>query len=57
MPKNNNNQETGMRGLGQLLEHVPTLVKAYGKWPSYLYLLFATATPLACLALLYQLFR
>ena len=29
--------------LGNLLDHVPTLVKAYGKWPSYVYLLFATA--------------
>jgi hypothetical protein len=28
--------------LGNLLDHVPTLVKAYGKWPSYAYLLFAT---------------
>jgi hypothetical protein len=27
-----------------LLDHVPQLVKAYGKWPSYLYLLLATST-------------
>ena len=26
-----------------LLEHVPHLVKTYGKWPSYAYLYFATA--------------
>lgn len=25
-------------GLGELLDHVPVLVKAYGKWPSYVYL-------------------
>ncbi|MGM4905904.1 hypothetical protein AB8B21_07515 [Tardiphaga sp. 866_E4_N2_1] len=25
-------------GLGELLDHVPVLVKAYGKWPSYMYL-------------------
>jgi hypothetical protein len=25
-----------------LLDHVPTLVRAYGKWPSYAYLLVAT---------------
>jgi hypothetical protein len=24
--------------LGNLLDHVPALVKAYGKWPSYAYL-------------------
>jgi len=36
------NKETVME-LGNLLDHVPTLVKAYGKWPSYAYLLFATA--------------
>lgn len=29
-------------GLGELLQHVPILVKAYGKWPSYVYLLLAT---------------
>jgi hypothetical protein len=28
--------------LGNLLNHVPALVKAYGKWPSYAYLMFAT---------------
>jgi hypothetical protein len=29
--------------LGNLLDHVPALVKAFGKWPSYAYLMFATA--------------
>jgi hypothetical protein len=29
--------------LENLPNHVPALVKAYGKWPSYAYLLFATA--------------
>jgi hypothetical protein len=29
--------------LENLLNHVPALVKTYGKWPSYAYLLFATA--------------
>lgn len=29
--------------LGELLDHVPTLVKAYGKWPSFLFVIFATA--------------
>ena len=34
-------------GVGELLRHVPTLVKAYGKWPSYIYLFVATLwTPL-----------
>jgi hypothetical protein len=36
------NKEATME-LGNLLYHVPALVKAYGKWPSYAYLLFATA--------------
>lgn len=29
--------------LEELLRHVPQPVKAYGTWPSYLYLFFATA--------------
>jgi hypothetical protein len=47
-----------MRDLGQLLDHVPALVKAYGKWPSFAYLLFATAGSSAgFVVLLYQLLR
>lgn len=30
------------RDMGELLDHVPVLVKAYGRWPSYIYLLLAT---------------
>jgi hypothetical protein len=34
-------------GLGELLDHVPVLVKAYGKWPSYVYLFVVSLwTPL-----------
>jgi hypothetical protein len=43
-----------------LLEHVPTLVKTYGKWPSFIVLLLATAHGIAALALvvvLYHLLR
>lgn len=29
-------------GIGELLEHVPVLVKAYGRWPSFVYLLLFT---------------
>jgi hypothetical protein len=32
-----------MADMGELLDHVPQLVKAYGRWPSFLYLIFATA--------------
>jgi hypothetical protein len=44
----------------ELLEHVPTLVKTYGKWPSFVVLLFAIAqgsVALALIALLFQLLR
>ena len=34
-----------------LLEHVPTLVKTYGKWPSFVVLLFAIAQGTVALAL------
>lgn len=34
-----------------VLDHLPALVKLYGKWPSYLYLCFATACPALILAL------
>ncbi|KZD22804.1 hypothetical protein A4A58_28100 [Tardiphaga robiniae] len=30
------------RDMGELLDHVPLLVKAYGRWPSYVYLLLFT---------------
>lgn len=30
------------RDMGELLDHVPVLVRAYGKWPSYIYLLLFT---------------
>ncbi len=33
-----------------LLNHVPTLVRTYGKWPSFVVLLFATAQGIAALA-------
>jgi hypothetical protein len=46
-----------MSDLGHLLEHVPTLVRAYGRWPSFLYLMFATASPVVCVGLLYCLLR
>ncbi|MEH2483603.1 hypothetical protein V1282_006960 [Nitrobacteraceae bacterium AZCC 2146] len=26
----------------ELLDHVPMLVRAYGKWPSFIYLVFVT---------------
>jgi hypothetical protein len=29
--------------MGELLDHVPVLLRAYGKWPSYCYLVMATA--------------
>jgi hypothetical protein len=28
--------------MNDLLTHVPKLVKAYGRWPSFLYVVFAT---------------
>ena len=28
--------------MGELLDHVPALVKAYGRWPSYLVILLCT---------------
>jgi hypothetical protein len=31
------------RDMGELLDHVPVLLRAYGKWPSYCYLVMATA--------------
>jgi hypothetical protein len=31
------------KDMGELLDHVPVLVRAYGKWPSYCYLVMATA--------------
>jgi hypothetical protein len=38
-------------GLGELLDHVPVLVKAYGKWPSYVYLFVMSLwTPLVVTA-------
>jgi hypothetical protein len=44
--------------LGQLLDHVPELVKAYGKWPSFAYLCFATAGSSVVVAVaLYHLLR
>ena len=43
--------------LGRLLDHVPQLVKAYGRWPSFAYLVFATARPLAIGFLLFALYR
>ena len=46
-----------MSELGQLLDRIPILVRAYGRWPSFLYLMFATASPLACVVLLYCLLR
>jgi hypothetical protein len=45
---NNDNKERPMR---HILDHVPALVKTYGKWPSYLVLLLATAQATAALAL------
>jgi len=33
------------RDMGELLDHVPVLVRAYGKWPSYVYL--SLFTPLS----------
>lgn len=33
-----------------VLDHMPMLVKTYGKWPSYVYLLFATACPALAVA-------
>jgi hypothetical protein len=49
-----------MKDLGQLLNHVPVLVKAYGKWPSFAYLLLATVRGVALagiVVLLYHLLR
>ena len=49
-----------MKHIGQLLDHVPELVKAYGKWPSFAYLLVATVRGVAlagALALLYHLLQ
>ncbi|MDA9525418.1 hypothetical protein XI06_35185 [Bradyrhizobium sp. CCBAU 11434] len=38
-------------GLGELLDHIPMLVKAYGKWPSYVYLFVMSLwTPLVVAA-------
>lgn len=34
-----------------ILNHVPTLVKTYGKWPSFLVLLLATTQATAALVL------
>jgi hypothetical protein len=34
-----------------VLDHMPMLIKTYGKWPSYAYLLFATACPALAFAL------
>jgi hypothetical protein len=34
-----------------LFEHIPTLVKIYGKWPSFVVLLLATLHGTAALAL------
>jgi hypothetical protein len=37
------NSEAEMkRDMGELLDHVPQLVKAYGRWPSFVYLLLFT---------------
>lgn len=33
-----------------VLDHLPALIKAYGKWPGYLYLPFATACPAIAIA-------
>ena len=43
--------------LGKLLDHVPQLVKAYGRWPSFAYLVFVTARPVAAGLLLLALYR
>jgi hypothetical protein len=32
-----------MDEFNKLLDHLPELVNAYGKWPSFAYLFFATA--------------
>jgi hypothetical protein len=34
-----------------VLDHMPLLIKTFGKWPSYAYLMFATACPALALAL------
>jgi hypothetical protein len=34
----------------ELLNHVPTLVRTYGKWPSFVVLLLATTQAIAALA-------
>ena len=40
------------------LDHVPQLVKAYGRWPSFAYLVFAVAArPVAAGLLLLALYR
>jgi hypothetical protein len=31
-----------MRELNDLLDHIPVLTEAYGRWPSFFYLLLAT---------------
>jgi hypothetical protein len=49
-----------MKDLEQLLDHVPVLVKAYGKWPSFAYLLVATVRGVVLaggVILLYHLLR
>lgn len=35
-----------------ILNHVPTMVKTYGKWPSFLVLLLATTQVTAALVLI-----
>ena len=44
----------------ELLNHVPSLVKTYGKWPSFVVLLLATtqsAAALAFIVVLHHLLR
>ena len=45
------------RDLDVLLDHVPQLVKAYGRWPSFLYLLFATARGIIAAAILVEIYK
>jgi hypothetical protein len=46
-----------MRNLGELLDRVPSLVRIYGKWPSFAYLVLATASPSLAIVLVYALLR
>ena len=44
-------------GIGKLLDYLPALMQAYGRWPTFVILVIATAQPFAVVVWMVILFK